>query len=140
MKATNPQTSHHALQLLSEVARLFPEQAVKHAMTVFTFMGDSVVRQDSNHSFQVIDQVRLSSVVFCSLYWQTISAIVPVILQHPSMIAPLLTLFVNALPNIPAHRRERLFGHLITTMQSRFLPAVLLLLIQVAVFTSCLMV
>jgi len=86
-------------------------------MTVFTFMGNSVMKQDSNHSFHVVDE--------------TITAIVPTISLQKTMIAPLLRLFVDTFPNIPAHRRERLFAHLIRTLSIRYLAAMLLLLLQV---------
>lgn len=39
----NPQTHHHALQLLSHSARMLPEQVLHNMMDIFTFMGSSVV-------------------------------------------------------------------------------------------------
>lgn len=41
----NPQTHHHALQLLSHSARMFPEQVLHNMMDIFTFMGSSVVSE-----------------------------------------------------------------------------------------------
>lgn len=42
----NPQTHHHALQLLSHAARMLPEQVLHNMMDIFTFMGSSVVSSD----------------------------------------------------------------------------------------------
>lgn len=39
----NPQTHHHALQLLSHSARMLPDQVLHNMMDIFTFMGSSVV-------------------------------------------------------------------------------------------------
>lgn len=41
----NPQTHHHALQLLSHAARMLPEQVLHNMMDIFTFMGSSVVSE-----------------------------------------------------------------------------------------------
>lgn len=50
----NPQTHHHALLLLSFLATIIPEQVLNNMMTIFTFMGSSIVRHDDSYSFQII--------------------------------------------------------------------------------------
>lgn len=44
----NPQTHHHALQLLSHSARMLPDQVLHNMMDIFTFMGSSVVSAFKN--------------------------------------------------------------------------------------------
>ena len=55
--SSNPQTVGGALLLLSAIARLVPEKALQHAMAVFTLMGTSLLRNDSNFTFGVIEKV-----------------------------------------------------------------------------------
>jgi hypothetical protein len=56
--STNPQTTGSALLLLGAVARVAPQRAVQHAMAIFTLMGASLVRSDSNYTFEVIEKVQ----------------------------------------------------------------------------------
>lgn len=53
----NPQTHHHALLLLSFLATFIPEQVMHNMMTIFTFMGTSMVRHDDSYSFQIIAKI-----------------------------------------------------------------------------------
>eukprot|EP00698_Gefionella_okellyi_P019833 TRINITY_DN6145_c0_g1_i1.p1 TRINITY_DN6145_c0_g1~~TRINITY_DN6145_c0_g1_i1.p1 ORF type:complete len:1374 (-),score=306.25 TRINITY_DN6145_c0_g1_i1:2899-7020(-) len=112
----NPETTTQALLLLGTVARLFPQQAIQHAMTIFSFMSDSMMKQDSNYVFHVIEQ--------------TIMAVVPPVCEQPELTASLLRMFTTAFVNIPAHRRERLFVSLISALGTENLAALLLLLQQ----------
>jgi U3 small nucleolar RNA-associated protein 10 len=51
------QTHQKVLLLLGTLAKLFPQVVVTHIMTLFTFMGASVMRQDDNYTFYVIQKV-----------------------------------------------------------------------------------
>nr|XP_035929994.1 HEAT repeat-containing protein 1 isoform X3 [Halichoerus grypus] len=51
-----PQTHHHALLLLGTVAGIFPDKVLHNIMSIFTFMGASVMRLDDTYSFQVINK------------------------------------------------------------------------------------
>lgn len=124
----NPQTHNHALLLLAAIGAAYPEKVLHNMMPVFTFMGASVLRQDDNYSFHVIQR--------------TLETILPALVAKnrvgqdgaPSIRA-VLEVFANALYHIPKHRRLRLFTILVSTLgPEKFLASVLeLLLVRHAV-------
>lgn len=112
----NPQTHHHALLLLAHVAALVPEQVLLNIMSIFTFMGSLVLRQDDAYSFQIISKV--------------VDTIIPILIkasksgtfsvgansQLDATIASIMRVFVDALLDIPEHRRLSLFHKVLTTL------------------------
>ncbi|CAL1294382.1 unnamed protein product [Larinioides sclopetarius] len=110
--STNPKTHHHSLLLLNLAATMFPEYVLSNVMSIFTFMGSSLVRQDDSYSFQVISQ--------------TIETIVPSLLAASSfqkendamqIVASVIRVFVDSLADIPQHRQLPLFHKLIITLE-----------------------
>ncbi|GBN78552.1 HEAT repeat-containing protein 1 [Araneus ventricosus] len=110
--STNPKTHHQSLLLLNLAATLFPEYVLSNVMSIFTFMGSSLVRQDDSYSFQVISQ--------------TIETIVPSLLAASSfqkekdamqIVASVIRVFVDSLSDIPQHRQLPLFHKLIITLE-----------------------
>lgn len=75
-------------------------------MQIFTFMGNSVLRQDDAYSIQIISK--------------TIETIVPIISSsnNEKHVCELLRIFVTSLPDIPEHRRQPLFSKLLQLMQN----------------------
>ncbi|XP_028404436.1 HEAT repeat-containing protein 1-like isoform X2 [Dendronephthya gigantea] len=120
----NPQTHHHALSLLAIGAQLFPEKVLHNVMSIFTFMGMSVLRQDDTYSFQVIKR--------------TVESIIPALIQAEknernleSLVTKVMRVFVDAFPHVPEHRRLPVFSHLLTTLgASRYLHICLALLLE----------
>ncbi|PVD23736.1 hypothetical protein C0Q70_17009 [Pomacea canaliculata] len=53
----NPHTHQQALLVLAVAAKIVPEQLLHSMMSVFTFMGASILRQDDSYSFRVINRV-----------------------------------------------------------------------------------
>lgn len=112
----NPQTHHHALLLLAHMAALVPEQVLLNIMAIFTFMGSLVLRQDDAYSFQIITKV--------------VDTIIPILIKASNSgslsnnaafhldatIASVMRVFVDALLDIPEHRRLSLFHKLLTTL------------------------
>lgn len=105
----NPKTHHQSLLLLNLAATIFPDYVLNNIMSIFTFMGSSIIRQDNSYSFQVISQ--------------TIETIVPALLQAShqqkdslQVIATVIRVFVDSLLHIPRHRQLPLFTKLITTL------------------------
>ncbi|XP_063853087.1 HEAT repeat-containing protein 1-like [Scylla paramamosain] len=101
-------TQRRALQLLAVAARLVPESVLHNMMAIFTFMGTSLLRRDDAYSFQVIHQ--------------TIEAIVPTLIKFQgagveARLAQVCQVFVDALPDLPHHRRLPLFTQLANTLQ-----------------------
>lgn len=111
----NPQTHHHALMLLAQIADIFPNQVLQYMMAIFTFIGSSVLRQDDAYSFQIITKI--------------IETIIPIIVKFnidnmndqelsdlECRIIPVLRIFVDAVLDIPEHRRLPLFTKLLQTL------------------------
>lgn len=98
----NPQTHHHALLVLAHTAQLLPSQVLHHMMAIFTFMGSSVLRHDDAYSFQIITKI--------------IDTIIPILVKdnHTSTIAKVLRVFVDALLDVPEHRRMPLYKQLLS--------------------------
>lgn len=97
----NPQTHYCALLVLSFAAGLFPSQVLHHTMTIFTFMGSSLLRHEDAYSFQIIGK--------------TINTIVPILIQNSTSdkIANVLRVFVDVLVDVPEHRRLSIYKQLI---------------------------
>lgn len=97
----NPQTHHHALLLLALVAALTPTQVLHHIMAIFTFMGSSVLRHDDAYSFQIITKI--------------IDNVIPVLIKDGEIVevCKVLRVFVDALLDVPEHRRMPLFKQLL---------------------------
>ncbi|KAF5281536.1 hypothetical protein FQA39_LY05071 [Lamprigera yunnana] len=103
----NPQTHHHALLLLAKIASIFPKQVLHHIIAIFTFMGSSVLRHDDEYSFQIITKI--------------IDTIIPILINDgtPYSIAIVLRVFIDAILDIPEHRRMRLFKQLLTQLSAK---------------------
>eukprot|EP01114_Cavostelium_apophysatum_P019937 TRINITY_DN6557_c0_g1_i2.p1 TRINITY_DN6557_c0_g1~~TRINITY_DN6557_c0_g1_i2.p1 ORF type:complete len:2043 (+),score=611.24 TRINITY_DN6557_c0_g1_i2:150-6278(+) len=97
----NPQTHHQAILMLSSIAPLFPKKIVDHVVPLYTFMGSSTLRQDTDYSFFVVQKA--------------IQTIVPVVLNHGVQAQSVLSIFANAVFEIPTHKRIALFSLLIET-------------------------
>ncbi|XP_012586409.1 PREDICTED: HEAT repeat-containing protein 1 [Condylura cristata] len=124
-----PQTHHHALLLLGTVASIFPDKVLHNIMSIFTFMGASVMRLDDTYSFQVINK--------------TVKMVIPALIQSDSgdsvevtrsveeTVTRILSVFVDALPHVPEHRRLPVLTQLTHTLgPARFLWALLILLFE----------
>ncbi|KAL6308934.1 hypothetical protein BKA93DRAFT_724934 [Sparassis latifolia] len=124
----NPQTSHQALLLMSNLARLTPDAILHNVMPVFTFMGSNVFHRDDTYSFGVVQR--------------TIDSIVPVMaaslkdvhaerLELYIAAREFLRIFTDASNHIPRHRRAHLFSHLVDVLgPEEFLPPVCMLLVD----------
>ncbi|PVU91069.1 hypothetical protein BB561_004574 [Smittium simulii] len=125
--STSLQTQTNALLLLASIAAQNSEIVLHHVMSIFTFMGDSVLRLDDSYNLYVIQQA--------------VEKIIPPLLkndQHISgnslnmkskaingnstendnfkIIISVLRVFIDSLTYIPQHRRLPLFKLLIETI------------------------
>ncbi|KAK3090239.1 hypothetical protein FSP39_010297 [Pinctada imbricata] len=128
----NPQTHHHALLVLTMAAKIYPEKLLHNIMSVFTFMGANMLRQDDAYSFHIINRI-LETVV---------PALVTVCEQRTKVprgstgssedvITTVLRVFVDAYPHVPQHRRLMLFTKLLQIVGQRsFLWRCCLLMIE----------
>ncbi|XP_064652664.1 HEAT repeat-containing protein 1-like [Lineus longissimus] len=129
----NPQTHHHALMLLTMAAKLFPDLVLHNIMSVFTFMGANIMRQDDSYSFQVISK--------------TVETVIPALIaahtaskdkgKLDTVVASVIQVFVDAYPHIPEHRRLPILSKLVSTLGgATFLWTTLLLLLDGYVMTE----
>lgn len=107
--SVSPDTHRRAMLILSLVADIFPDVVLQNMMSIFTFMGTSLLRRDDSYSFQVIHQ--------------TIQNIVPVLIKCESgseelkfKLANVCQVFFDAFPDLPEHRRLPLFIQLASTI------------------------
>jgi U3 small nucleolar RNA-associated protein 10 len=103
----NPQTHHHALLVLVELFKIADIQiALQNIMPIFTFMGNTVLRQDDAYSIQIISK--------------TIETVVPIInaTNNINHVCEILRLFITSLPDIPEHRRVPLFKKLLQLLDN----------------------
>jgi len=108
----SPDTRQTALQVLARCAVANPDFILQNSITIFTFMGSHLLKVDSKHSFQVA----------C----QALEVIVPAIktaCQAPGKAHQLqatclgvLTTFVDASLDIPAHRLTEFLVRLINCL------------------------
>ncbi|KAM9212388.1 HEAT repeat-containing protein 1 [Dugong dugon] len=121
-----PQTHHHALLLLGTVAGIFPDKVLHNIMSIFTFMGANVMRLDDTYSFQVINK--------------TVKMVIPALIQSDGgdsvevtrnieeIVVKIISVFVDALPHVPEHRRLPILVQLVDTLGAEKFLWVLLLL------------
>lgn len=122
----NPQTHHHALQLLSHSAKMLPDQVLHNMMDIFTFMGSSVVRHDDAYSFQIITNI--------------IESIIPTLTRanenrtqskRNELVLPVLKVFGDIILDVPEHRRLPLYTKLLDTLgANEYLWMFLIILIE----------
>ncbi|KAM4812521.1 HEAT repeat-containing protein 1 [Urocitellus parryii] len=124
-----PQTHHQALLLLGTVAGIFPDKVLHNIMSIFTFMGANVMRLDDTYSFQVISK--------------TVKMVIPALIQSDSgdstevtrnveeIVVKIISVFVDALPHVPEHRRLPILVQLVDTLGAqKFLWVLLVLLFE----------
>lgn len=101
----NQQTQHHALILLSNCAQMVPDQIILHVMTIFTFMGNSVMRQDDEYTFKITCQV--------------LNTIIPILLKEGQVVTrKALSVFARSILDIPEHRRATLLKYLVQALNT----------------------
>eukprot|EP01119_Soliformovum_irregulare_P018700 TRINITY_DN5787_c0_g1_i1.p1 TRINITY_DN5787_c0_g1~~TRINITY_DN5787_c0_g1_i1.p1 ORF type:complete len:2043 (-),score=706.93 TRINITY_DN5787_c0_g1_i1:9-6137(-) len=104
----------HCLGLLGTAALLFPNRVLDHVVQLFTFVGESAVKQDDNYMFSVVQE--------------TVKSIIPPFISQGKEPFPLLQIFINAFPDISANRRVHLFAVLIEILGASHLANMMLLL------------
>ncbi|KAH8205749.1 hypothetical protein TruAng_000025 [Truncatella angustata] len=124
-KSSSPAVQNTALLLVASLASVAPDLILHSVMPIFTFMGNSVLRQSDDYSAHVINQ--------------TVKEVVPPLIQSlrkgkKSPVAgasELLLSFVTAFEHIPSHRRLGLFVSLLEVLGSEeFLFALLAMLVD----------
>ncbi|XP_033736713.1 HEAT repeat-containing protein 1-like isoform X2 [Pecten maximus] len=129
--SSNPQTHNQALLVLTTAARLYPEHLLHNVMSVFTFMGANILRQDDSYSIQIIGRI-LETVIPALITACEQRTRVPkgVSNKVEDVITMVIRVFVDAYPHIPDHRRLMLFTKLIQIVgEDQYLWRTLLLLV-----------
>ncbi|CAG2100463.1 unnamed protein product [Medioppia subpectinata] len=100
------ETQKIALILISNVAHLFNKEILDNVITIFTFIGTNLVHCDDQYSIQVVSD--------------TMDAIIPILLNDKKDTKNVvINVFIDSLPDIPAHRRLNLFGKLLKILGER---------------------
>lgn len=104
-ESENPQTHHHSLLLLAQLALMTPDQVLNDMMTIFTFVGTTLIRQDDSYSFQIIAKI--------------IENVVPTLARSKrgdEDVIPILKIFASIVLQVPEHRRLMLYVKLLKTL------------------------
>lgn len=104
-ESENPQTHHHSLLLLAQLAIMSPEQVLNDMMTIFTFVGTTLIRQDDSYSFQIISRI--------------IENVVPMLAKGDrgdDEVIPIIKIFASIVLQVPEHRRLMLYVKLLSTL------------------------
>ncbi|KRT82326.1 hypothetical protein AMK59_3389, partial [Oryctes borbonicus] len=121
----NPQTHHHALLVLAYTANFAPKQVLHHMISIFTFVGSSMLRHDDAYSFQIITKI--------------IDTIIPILVDDNSLagIVHVIRVFVDAVPDVPEHRRMTLYQNLLEKLGANdSLYLFVLLMLEVDILDS----
>lgn len=109
--SVNPQTHHHALQLICQLAPLAPDTVLQNITDIFTFMGSTIVRQDDAYSFQIILKI--------------IDSVVPILIEKSDgdsgKLVAVLKTFADIILDVPEHRRQAMYVKLLTTLDKQYL-------------------
>jgi U3 small nucleolar RNA-associated protein 10 len=108
--STNAQVQSTALLLISSLSSWQPDTVVHSIMPIFTFMGNTILRQGDEYSAHVTDK--------------TVSRVVPPLVEsfrkkNKDIVvgaSSLLLSFTAAFEHIPLHRRLALFEHVARTV------------------------
>ncbi|XP_035827945.1 HEAT repeat-containing protein 1 [Aplysia californica] len=141
----NPHTHQQALLLLSAAAKIAPTLLLHNMMSVFTFMGANILRQDDAYSFHVIGRI-LENVIpalltaceqkskeksSSSKSKKSSSGGVMGALGPEEVMTAVLRVFVEAMPHVPAHRRMLLCEKLVSVVgAARYLWRMVLLVLE----------
>ncbi|XP_052257206.1 HEAT repeat-containing protein 1-like isoform X2 [Dreissena polymorpha] len=131
----NPQTHHHAFILLTAAAKIYPEHLLHNMMSVFTFMGANIMRQDDAYSFLIIGKI-LETVIPALITACEQRKRVPKGITNDldDIITMVIQVFVDSYPYIPEHRRHLLFNKLVAVIgERRYLWRLLLLMMKLVV-------
>ena len=133
------QSNRNALSIVNVAAEVAPKAVLPNVISIFTFVGEHLLRRDDEFSLQILEQ--------------TLDAIVPVLVADceeekgedrgmevdegaagtnndgvPDALSAMrvnenvghaLRVFVEASPHIPAHRKMTIFRHLMTRLQNQ---------------------
>jgi U3 small nucleolar RNA-associated protein 10 len=121
----NAQLQNASLLLVSCLAMWLPDAVLHSVMPVFTFMGNTILRQGDDYSAHVIDQ--------------TVSRVIPPLVASLKKrsrevvpgVADVLFSFTAAFEHIPTHRRLSLFEHVVNALgPSDCLYAVIIMILD----------
>ncbi|KAK3612581.1 hypothetical protein CHS0354_042081 [Potamilus streckersoni] len=131
----NPQTHQQALLVLTAAAKIYPEHLLHNVMSVFTFIGANILRQDDAYSFHVISRI-LETVIPALITACEQRKRVPKDITNnvEDVITMVIQVFVDAYPHIPGHRRQMLFTQLLKVVGGgSYLWRTLLLIMEMVV-------
>lgn len=123
--------NHHllrdCLRLIVAAAKHTPNSVVKHVMSVFTFMGNGMLRKDNELTLSIVEKT------VESLFSTIINSSGQVVLtkqQQTEKLIELARLFAASAVDIPAHRRARIAQAIARAVGSENASTVVLVLVS----------
>ncbi|EGT38292.1 hypothetical protein CAEBREN_28292 [Caenorhabditis brenneri] len=102
--------NHHllrdCLRLIVAAAKHTPSSVVKHVMSVFTFMGNGMLRKDNELTLSIVEKTVES--LFSTIINSSGQQVVLTEQQQTEKLIELARLFAASAVDIPAHRRARI--------------------------------
>ncbi|EFP08153.1 CRE-TOE-1 protein [Caenorhabditis remanei] len=102
--------NHHllrdCLRLIVAAAKHTPNSVVKHVMSVFTFMGNGMLRKDNELTLSIVEKTVES--LFSTIINHSGGQVVLTKQQQTEKLIELARLFAASAVDIPAHRRARI--------------------------------
>ncbi|XP_041358175.1 HEAT repeat-containing protein 1-like isoform X2 [Gigantopelta aegis] len=100
-------------------------------MSVFTFMGTNILRQDDQYSFHVISRILETVIPALALACEEKVTSSATACSRTDVMTTVLRVFASALPHIPRHRRVVIFTKLVATVgEKEFLWRFFLLVLE----------
>ncbi|VDK85730.1 unnamed protein product, partial [Litomosoides sigmodontis] len=109
------------LQLLTCAVTVSPKKVLAHLMSVYTFMGDGVLKKDNDLTLSVIEETL--NVLFSTVMSEKDQSF------HEQLVAT-SRLFAASIIDIPAHRRDRILRAVSRSAGTHYLWAVIAILFE----------
>lgn len=123
--------NHHllrdCLRLIVAAAKHTPNSVVKHVMSVFTFMGNGMLRKDNELTLSIVEKTVES--LFSTIINSSGQAVLTKQQQTEKLIE-LARLFAASAIDIPAHRRARIAQAIARAVQAENASTVVLVLVS----------
>ncbi|KAJ0400269.1 hypothetical protein ATCC90586_010242 [Pythium insidiosum] len=129
-RTASPQTRNEALLFISALVNVYPTSVLSSLEKIMSFVGAGAMHQDDDYSFNVLETI--------------IKSVVPHIVNEASTpgandvvsVQQFIRIFVDAYDHIPSKRRQMLFHVVVQSLGDRYLPYVVVALLESAVLSS----
>ncbi|GLE00791.1 hypothetical protein PINS_up009579 [Pythium insidiosum] len=129
-RTASPQTRNEALLFISALVNVYPVSVLSSLEKILSFVGAGAMHQDDDYSFNVLETI--------------IKSVVPHIVNEAAAgaasdivtVQQFIHIFVEAYEQIPSKRRLLLFQVVVQSLGDRFLPYVIVALLESGVLST----